>query len=131
MCPQRTSILCLKIFNVFFAHVFLFPFSLFSLLTRLLPPPPRRRDYGLLHSLRRASQVSSSQETSKRAFLEKKGLTPDEIAEAFKRVPQPAAPAPSAAPPAPAAPVPAAASAPVAGALVAAAVRADDAQARP
>lgn len=68
-------------------------------------------------------QVSSSPESSKRAFLEKKGLTPEEIAEAFKRAPQPAVPPPSAAPRAPSAPAPAAANAPAAGAVVSAAAQ--------
>ena len=33
-------------------------------------------------------QVRGSPQDSKRSFLEKKGLTPQEIAEAFKRVPE-------------------------------------------
>jgi hypothetical protein len=48
--------------------------------------------------------VSSSPESTKRAFLEKKGLTGDEIEEAFRRAPEPAAKtagAPPAAKPAP------------------------------
>lgn len=53
-------------------------------------------------------KVQSSPESTKRAFLERKGLTADEIAEAFRRVP-PApspAPAPAAALPSTSAPVP-------------------------
>ena len=43
-------------------------------------------------------QVRGSSVDSKRSFLEKKGLTPDEIAEAFKRVPEtPSASTPAAA----------------------------------
>ena len=43
-------------------------------------------------------QVRGSPVDSKRSFLEKKGLTPDEIAEAFKRVPEtPSASTPAAA----------------------------------
>lgn len=47
-------------------------------------------------------QVRSSTAASKRSFLERKGLTQEEIDEAFRRVPETAAPAASPAPTAPA-----------------------------
>jgi len=52
------------------------------------------------HSPRRlcAKKVRPSPEATKRSFLERKGLTNEEIAEAFKRAPPPE-PAPAAAPP--------------------------------
>ena len=50
-----------------------------------------------------SSQVTSSPEAQKRQFLEKKGLSAEEIDEAFKRAPQPA-PAPAPAPASPVAP---------------------------
>ena len=70
------------------------PFS-----SRRLTPPPFRP-----LAPPRLAQVSSSPESTKRAFLEKKGLTGDEIEEAFRRAPEPAAKtagAPPAAKPAP------------------------------
>ena len=42
-----------------------------------------------------SSQVTSSPEAQKRQFLEKKGLSAEEIDEAFKRAPRPRAPAPA------------------------------------
>lgn len=48
-----------------------------------------------IHSHLRHTQVATSPEASKRAFLEKKGLNSAEIAEAFVRVPQPPPAAPS------------------------------------
>jgi len=49
-----------------------------------------------LHLLWDFEQVRGSTVASKRSFLERKGLTADEIDEAFRRVPDAPAPLPSA-----------------------------------
>jgi len=52
------------------------------------PAPPREEMVANAVAFLRHPQVATSPEHSKRAFLEKKGLTEPEIAEAFRRVPQ-------------------------------------------
>ena len=52
------------------------------------PAPPREEMVANAVAFLRHPQVAASPEHSKRAFLEKKGLTEPEIAEAFRRVPQ-------------------------------------------